>query len=266
MDNLYRATEIHRENITAIFKESAIQTPIIKTVIDGKLDGQLYIDNEENPKNSMISTHFGWYCILGEKIEDDFIRKCLEHISNETINTDEQFVIFGVKEECHTLIDEYFGSNMKNIPRVTYVYDTQTNIELKPSVLLPEGYKIQRIDDRLIKNAMELFDGIEMFWSNEDNFLKNGIGYCVIYEGEVVSICQAAAITDEYWEIDVFTHDDHRGKNLAYHACMSFMEECIKNGRKPFWETVIFNKSSCKLAEKLGFKEQRKYPFFAWFG
>lgn len=246
------------------YKKSKYEIPMIQSVIEGKLKGRIFSDRKDNPRTIVIITDFNWLCVLGEQESEVFKIKFCDFLQSELSKNCDHFAWFYLSEYWQHKLTEMFGSNIKSFPRIKYELNKE-KYEMTKDFNLPEEYKILQIDSKLVDKASELFDGLKMFWSTNENFLKNSFGFCILYEDEIVSACQALAITENISEIDVFTKDGFRGKSLAYFTCAAFIEHCLKLGLKPYWETVRANKSSCRLAEKLGFKEVREFPFYAWF-
>ena len=58
------------------------------------------------------------------------------------------------------------------------------------------------------------------------------------------------------------TREELRGRGLARLVCRAFVRECLQKGIAPSWDCFEQNEPSYQLALDLGFREQRRYPFY----
>jgi hypothetical protein len=77
----------------------------------------------------------------------------------------------------------------------------------------------------------------------------------VLEEGEPVSICFPALVTERYWDVAVETVEGLRRGGRAAAAFMRLEVEMRCLGREPVWGAVEDNVASRRLAERLGFAE-----------
>lgn len=263
--SLYEYSTDEFSGVMPLYRKSEYQIPMIESVIEGKLKGRIFADKKVNPETIAIITNFNWIYVIGNQESEIFKNQFCNFIINDLTSKSEHFAWFGLSEYWQHKLAEVFGENVKSFPRVKYVLDKEKYRMKNSCANLPEGYRIQQIDSNLVDKVSVFFDGIKMFWETNENFLKNSFGFCILHENDVVSACQALAITEDICEIDVFTKDGFRGKGLAYFIGLAFIEHCLKQGLEPYWETVRANRSSCRLAEKLGFIEIKEYLLYAWF-
>ncbi len=263
--DLYQYSIDEFSSIMPLYKKSKYQIPMIESVIEGKLKGSIFADKKVNPQTIVIVTNFNWLYVIGNQETEMFKNQFFNFIINELTSKSEHFAWFGLSEYWQDKLVEMFGENIKSFPRVNYELDKEKYRIATCHGNLPDGYRIKPINSNLVDKVSKFFDGIKMFWESNENFLKNSFGFCILHENDIVSACQALAITEDICEIDVLTKDEFRGKDFAYFIGLAFIEHCLKLGLKPYWETVRANTSSCRLAEKLGFVEVKEYPFYAWF-
>lgn len=264
-ENLFQLKADEFSKVLKLYKKSKHQIPMIQSVIDRKLAGKIFADEKINPQTIVVITHFNWMYVIGNQESENFKNQFKNFIVNELVPKCDQFAWFGLSDYWQDKLTEMFGDNIKSFPRVKYELDEEVYRERSSHSKLSDGYKVELIDSHLVDKASEFFDGIKMFWGTNENFLKSSFGFCMMHDNDVISVCQALAITEDVCEIDILTKDSYRGKSLAYFPCSAFIEHCLKSGLKPYWETVRANTSSCRLAEKLGFVEVEEYPFYAWF-
>ena len=79
-----------------------------------------------------------------------------------------------------------------------------------------------------------------------------------------VSLCYAATISDNQAEIDVATHKEYKGQNLATIVTGEFIKNCHKSGINPSWDCFEENTPSLRLAKKLQFVEDCTYNLLSF--
>jgi GNAT superfamily N-acetyltransferase len=126
-----------------------------------------------------------------------------------------------------------------------------------------EGYKIVKmsevLSDNSIKNFEFLHSKIEEFWSSSKAFLNEGVGYCVVYKNEIVSVCFSGFVVNNVHCIDIETLKEHQGKKVAQKVARTFVEDCLANNLVPYWDCMESNKPSIAVAEKIGFRNVFNY-------
>jgi RimJ/RimL family protein N-acetyltransferase len=124
---------------------------------------------------------------------------------------------------------------------------------------LPADFTIQRINTEIaeqLQRDLVAAGGTPWFdvvWGGIENFLKEGFGFAVLYEGAVVSNCRAWSVRESVAAIQVSTRMPYRQLGLATLVCSAFIEHCRVNGITPEYSCLEGNMASAALAEKLGF-------------
>lgn len=127
---------------------------------------------------------------------------------------------------------------------------------------LPKGYELRKIDEHIATNPT-LHNVSEDFTSqfrSIDDYVNRGIGYSILYNGEVVCGASSYSIYNDGIEIEVATDLDHRRKGLATVVCATLILDCLEKGRYPNWDAA--NSTSVKLAEKLGYVFDKAYDTY----
>lgn len=262
---MYQLKDDEYLKVLKMYKESKYQIPMIQSVIEGKLEGRVFADNDTDPETAVIITNFNWIYVIGNQESECFKSEFAKFISEKLVIDGDQFAWFGLSEYWQMKLKEMLDEEVRSFPRIKFLFSEEAHKKSVPRNKLLNEYKIHLIDSNSVGKASEFFDGIKMFWRTNENFLSNSFGFCAEHNGEIISVCQALAITGDVCEIDIFTDKNYRGQEIAYHLCLTFINHCLELGLKPYWETVRANTSSCKLAQKLGFIEVEEYPFYAWF-
>ncbi|WP_107839829.1 GNAT family N-acetyltransferase [Metasolibacillus meyeri] len=124
--------------------------------------------------------------------------------------------------------------------------------------LLEKGYTVHKMDKALYKNAriknLEFLHAkIDEFWSTPERFFSEGIGYSIVYNNEIVSVCFSGFVVENTHCVDIETLEAHQGKKLAQIVAHHFVKGCFEQQMIPYWDCMEGNKPSVAVAESLGF-------------
>ncbi|WP_459929838.1 GNAT family N-acetyltransferase [Desulfosporosinus burensis] len=97
---------------------------------------------------------------------------------------------------------------------------------------------------------------------SEDQFQNKGIGYSLIYDGEVASTAFSSCRFENQLEIGIETLARYRGKGFALYVCSALINYCLEHGLEPIWACRLENIASYQLAHKLGFLPTLFIPYY----
>ncbi|MCL6459699.1 MAG: GNAT family N-acetyltransferase, partial [Gorillibacterium sp.] len=101
------------------------------------------------------------------------------------------------------------------------------------------------------------------YWPFDDEHdLQVGVGFSLLYEGEVASTAFSSFQIDKYLEIGIETVAAHRGKGYAFDVCCAIIDYCLEQGLEPVWGCRLENQSSYYLALSLGFEPIFTIPYY----
>ncbi|APH04988.1 GNAT family N-acetyltransferase [Bacillus weihaiensis] len=241
-----------------VFNEIASPT-FSFSVLEGYIDGTVYADSKV-PETVLIETNSGIYYIVGETNNDDF-NDFLFDLYRQRKKENLRFTLFSSTENWDTVIKLNLKNEVKHMSRFSFIYEHNQEATIKD---LPSNeYSISEITKEVILNSVEFNDEYyKEYWGSSSNFIEKGFGYCILHNGKVVSECTSIFSSQKYAEIDIATHKDYRGKGLASIVAKTFIEHSLKNHIIPSWDCDVSNKSSIKLAGKLGFGHPKRYSVF----
>ena len=243
-----------------------------KAVIEGVNPGRVFVDDIDFPTSGLIwlGNNDGFIFIGDEKNEvfnnelNNFIdKKIIPDAIKAGLNW---FEAIGNHSKWNTTIKKVLKTrNLGSWNQRVYTLhkdDYKSNHELS----IEQGYKVVKICDVLyennnysIKNIKFLHSKILEFWSSSEKFFIEGIGYCVIYKDEIISICFSGFVVGNVHAVTIETIEGHRGKKLAQNIAKSFVNDCLNNNIVPYWDCMESNKPSIAVAENLGFKNIFNY-------
>ena len=94
-------------------------------------------------------------------------------------------------------------------------------------------------------------------FDSADSFLKHGLGFVVLKNGEIVSGASSYTFYREGIEVEVDTREDERRRGLALACAAKLILECLNKNLYPSWDA--HNRGSLALAKKLGYRFDREY-------
>ena len=116
-------------------------------------------------------------------------------------------------------------------------------------------YKFVRIDQKIADRIKK-----ENFINITDDYKENGIGYCCIYDNDIIGVASSNIIYNDGIEVNVKVQDNFRRKGIATILASKLILECIKENKTISWDAANLN--SVGLATKLGFEYDSPYDTY----
>jgi RimJ/RimL family protein N-acetyltransferase len=143
--------------------------------------------------------------------------------------------------------------------RVNFRFSLEKYQNIKKDII--SDVEIVKIDKNIFRNMPGTVTP-KHFWNNENDFLENGLGYSLFYNGELAATAFSSCKFDNIVELGIETVEEFRGKGFAKIACFAILDYCIANKFIPIWSCRLENTGSYILAQKLGFEEAYKKPYY----
>ncbi|WP_432665248.1 GNAT family N-acetyltransferase [Wukongibacter baidiensis] len=247
----------------------------IKAVIDGINPGWIFVDRVESPRNAMIwSRGIQGFYFVGESNNtqfnnyiNDFIDKEIEpRAIKEGLN---RFEFSGETGKWDPVLEEMFKNRELSKSR-QYIYKLESAVwDFDDRRKLDEGFILREFNEEMfndpnIKNLEFLSSEIERWWDSYEDYLEKSFGYCIIAEDKVVNYCLCNFVHEDTHTMGIETQKDFRRKGLSQATTEAFVENCIRNNLKPYWECMESNLASRSLAEKLGFTRTHIYSLYSF--
>ncbi|AJG77594.1 Acetyltransferase, GNAT [Bacillus cereus 95/8201] len=237
----------------------------VKAVIAGVNPGRIFVDNISSPNSGLIwlGNNDGFF-FIGNAENEEF-NKEMKHLINNVIKPEAKkvgqncFEGIGNHSKWNKTIERIFQHrNLKSWNQRVYTLrkeDYENHHESK----IEQGYTVLKMDKALyennntFKNIDFLQSKILEFWSSPDHFFNEGIGYCIVYDDLIVSVCFSGFVFENIHCIDIETIEEHQGKKLAQKITHSFVKDCLENNITPYWDCMELNKPSVAVVENVGF-------------
>ncbi|CAH1056814.1 GNAT family N-acetyltransferase [Paenibacillus pseudetheri] len=238
-----------------------------KAIVVGSNPGRIFVDNIERPRSAMIwKGNLDGFIFIGDSKNDLFNQGIRSYI-DEVISLQARelglkwFECIGNHSSWYITFEEIFSDReLKSWDQNVYILSPR---EYKKQVNhnVDRNFAITKITSDMLKtnkilNKELLESKILEFWESADDFFEKGIGFCVLYKDEIVSLCITGFRYNEIHGIDIETIESFQGKKLAQSVVHSFVQYCFSNGFTPYWDCMEVNYPSNAVARIVGFKRE----------
>jgi len=260
------------EKVRSLYREFDYSLSVL-AAIEGNNPGRIFVDDVINPQTSLALTVEG-YLLVGDSDNPGTNKKLGNFIKDKIfsgeiyVNGDWSMSLAVHPEDWEARLPELIPTHeLERIERYHYLC---REVKYNWREGLPEGYTVRRVDRALLNDKRIIFPDplgewmdFEGTWWTKDNFLARGISFGVIKEGKILAWCTPDCTADDRIDVGVITHPSHRRKGLAAAVVAAAVEECFNQGFNAIgWHCNADNIGSRKTAEKVGFKQNRKYRYY----
>lgn len=125
---------------------------------------------------------------------------------------------------------------------------------------LPAPYTIRKIDRTLYARILQTDWSKDLCaqYPDYEAYQKYGMGYVVLYQGEIVSGASSYMHYNAAIEIEIDTHPAYQNRGLAAACGAALICACLDRGIYPSWDAA--NETSLRLAQRLGYHYDKSYP------
>ncbi|WDV47798.1 GNAT family N-acetyltransferase [Clostridiaceae bacterium M8S5] len=268
---IYELEKNQFDKIAHLLENELINLEVI-AVARGYNPGWIFVDNIQSPKTAMIWSRGieGFYFIGDANNTDfnssvnDFIDKVITQRANKLgLNT---FEFSGTSKEWDKTLKRVFHSrNMYESKQYVYKHNGLQECTIKEYDLTVD-YIMKRVDKELLDDSNYdmsfVKDAILEWWDSFEDFLNNGVGFCIIHDNKAVCSCVTSFTDGASMESHIVTHESYRKKGLATVAVSEYLRECKIININPYWDCMQKNYGSRALAEKLGYTLSFEYALY----
>lgn len=217
-------------------------------IVEGYQDGEIYVDNTENPTVALFWHYCGFAFIAGNYSES-VCNEINDMMANPTEIHSNRLVIQSEKKLAGF-------DNLLCRDRYIFSFVNQAT-----KTVVPKDCKLCFITD----DNYDLLKGriVPTFsWSSKQSFLNKGFGVCLIKNNEMVACAFSAAVSKEYVDIGVETSEKYRGNGYGKVVAAAMVDEIIRQGKTPTWACDTQNVGSMKIACSVGFRVEGVHPWY----
>ena len=227
--------------------------------VEGNM-GRAWVDRKAEPSIAMVVV--ADFCFLlgcTEDMSDKVaIKELLEQFKRKIIVANDTYGI--------SVIEKYFPSNHKKYSR--YAIKKETDV-FKKDVLnnfiaaIEPKFHIEKINEVNYNKVLEdefMADCCSNY-SSLGEFLKSGIGYVIIHDGEIISGASSYSYCKGSIDITIGTKEKYRQRGLALACASKVILDCLDKNIYPRWDAS--NLESVALAKKLGYHFKKEYKVYS---
>lgn len=249
-------TEFSR--VTHFFDNTIPNFAVVMSVIEGHNPGKIWVNQFKNPTICLVIANCH-DAFIGKQNEINFatVLEIIEILkTNKPINL--------ILKPQDLTISLFKNAGFVPLERIQFynpaIMKGDTTLIDAICKSLPQDCEVKLINATLLKQSRWL-SYINLFYGNEDNFLKNGFGLALIKNGELISEAFACFIGGNLVETGSVTSEKYRGKGYATIIRAFLIKECLSRNLQPVTSCNLDNPASAKASQKLGFKEVSRYQF-----
>lgn len=238
--------------------------PLILAVLEHSQRGQVFMADPASREAAFVVNKFGFARLLGTG-DGAFDNELMKLFADNGRLAGGYLLWYDPPPRWQERLDPLVGDSVKRRERARFEFRSERGGYISEAPQCPEGFVLREMDHDLLPKVKKFGLDLESrFWSSADEFVAKALGVCVVEDDVVVSLCYAAAVADGLAEVDVATDPEFRGRGLATMVAQEFVRKCLAHGVAPTWDCFVYNASSMKLADKLGFDELYRYPFYSF--
>jgi RimJ/RimL family protein N-acetyltransferase len=238
-----------------LFDPDLPNSPALWAVLKGNHSGKAIVENDQKPSQCVLRTDAA-LTYFGYRTTQTFLDEAITHLGN----IGPVWLVWPHKTSLRPPKIE----NAKVVKRLEF-YDNDPGSEIleKLRKQLPPGFEIRPINAQLFKRC-EWREEMEFYAGGFDNFLKYGIGICMMKGNEIITEAYASALGKTRAEIGAITQESYRGQGYAPIASAYLIEVVEQRGYQAYWSCDADHKASIRVAQKLGFLQERGYTIYEY--
>ncbi|MGD8506572.1 MAG: GNAT family N-acetyltransferase [Candidatus Bathyarchaeota archaeon] len=264
---IFRLHENDYTKVRPLFNELEYNL-ITSAVIERTSPGRIYVDSVADPRTAFMCTVEGYY-LAGRENNNEFdtsLNKLIfeKIFTGDTVRKNETDIAIGFyPDSWKDMMPIIFRGRLPLTTSRRHYVCTELKNDWKNHI--PNGFRVQRIDEKLLKSPdlaipEHLTDWVEINWGSTSDFMQKGFGFCMLHDKKIVSWSLTDCVSGNACEIGIHTREDYRRQGLATLTVAATVDYCLSNSfRFVGWHCEEYNLPSIRVAEKVGFKLERKY-------
>ncbi|MBS78733.1 GNAT family N-acetyltransferase [Variovorax sp.] len=246
-----KPSEFHR--VAPLFASLPYGPSIPNSVIAGIGHGRIFANDLLRPTAALVYNN-GACTLAGTADDPVFVERVCQWLLE--FHGSDYFILYAFPQAWEAALDSTFGNSVRKRRRLDFDFDRAkfAGIERRESPM-PAGYELRRIDEVLMQQIRDVANPYSRsYWRSAADFEQHGLGFCVLHQDAIVSMCYTAFAWNGHHDIDILTADGHRGQGLGTLVARAFIDHCVQHGLTPNWDCWSDNQHSAELARQLGFE------------
>jgi len=225
---------------------------IPNSVISRTGPGRVFVDSQIEPTAAFVYSN-GACTLAGSTDSIAFGKSVCQWLSD--YHGSDYFILYAFPDAWQELLDRELMRGVSKRRRLDFDLVLATFASHKGwESQIPSGYSLHSVDRALMELMRdEVLPYSRSYWRSAADFERHGVGFCLIHEDAIASVCYTCFAWNEHHDIDIMTVEGHRGKGLALVTACAFIDHCLSRGLTPNWDCWTENQASVTLAARLGF-------------
>jgi hypothetical protein len=260
--------------------EIGFNTLFARTVVEGHNPGKIFVDDVKKPSTIFIAHPYGMSLLFGSADNEEFNESLRGYILNENharkrpewlqIHPLSWKPFLGgllgellVRKQVDMVIPTqaiHEPAKVMEYTRVNFRFNVAKYKRFKVG-MARQNYKIVRTDKKMFLDMQGTVIP-KYFWRDAGHFLKDGVGFTLLHNGEPASTAFCAFFHENQLEIGIETMEKYRGLGLSPYVCSALIDYSLENGHEPIWSCRLENVGSYRLAQKLGYEPTLYLPYY----
>lgn len=240
--------------VEPLFAAQTYDQPFRESVFDGTLTAPVVADHPTEPTAAVVGHPF--YYFLAGPVTPALRAFLVDAPEESGVFTHYYAYAAESREWPDALAAE---RDFMILDRCDYKWpDGQPAPDWRPA--LPDGATLARIDGAMAARVdRELDEHISANWGDYETFDRHGDGLALLMDGRVACAAYTSGMSRTQANVSIVTAPELRGRGLATLTCAALIEQLIARGVQPTWCSDAINTGSRRLAQKLGFVEDKPY-------
>lgn len=243
----------------------------VEALLRGDSSGKVYVDDLRNPKSVFAHT-MARYFLSGRTDNKGFnvavnqnFERCIYPAAD--LQDLEGFSLFFQPNAWRGVIAETILINKFPLSELRCYFEFSESLVDWRS-LLPGSYKLFPVDEYLLgkrhlRNLDLLLEEMKSERPTSQAFLERNFGYCLVYDGSLVSWCLSEYNSQDRIELGIETQPGFQRRGLATIVASAVIEKALSQGITQIgWHCFARNHASIATAEKVGFQKVAEYPAY----
>jgi GNAT superfamily N-acetyltransferase len=241
------------DRVTSLYADAPFDQPCYDSVFEGKQPARIFVDNADAPTAALMCRSYEYY---HAGAVDAALRQFTAEAPEEA----------GVFADFYGYVPLNDGWKAALLADAPYEIIGRMNFQWQPGApapdwraLMPEDGRVVSVDEVLARRLdRECYPVpfIRFDWGSYEAYAAHGFGFALLVGDAIASTITAISTSSRHALINVATEPPFRKQGFATLVGGCFVEDCLKRGLLPVWDTDDTNLGSAATARRLGFTEE----------
>lgn len=256
LTTIYELTGGSIQRAAPLYAGVPFDQPCYDSVFEGKQEGRIFVDDADAPTAALLCRSYEYY-------PAGAVSPALRRFIADAPEEAEVFgAFYGYVPVNSGWRDALLAdAPLETIGRVNFQWQPGTPVP-DWRAALPDGGRIVPVDGALAERLdrecypvpFVLYD-----WGSYAAYAEHGFGFALLVGEAVASTITAITVSSRHALINVATEPPFRRRGFAALVGACFVEETLRRGLLPTWDTDDTNLGSVATARRLGFAEQEPF-------